>query len=593
MSSTEEVKKSKKNTSRLASPQSLGGKKLLNKISEDPMKLILSMAGLEGRYTNFAGKNLQGANYKDYDLSKSNFEGCDLTDASFINCNLSGCSFVKATMKNINLDGCLLDGSSFKGAKVIGAKMRNVIMSRSKLSHATFDGSDISHSILDDCRIIKTSFRKTILRGTTMRYLESPIKYSSNKSIASFEGADLTAAIIELKSDHIIKIKDAILIGSSLENIKIKDEDLADMDFSRSKLSKIDFNEVKLNNVNFNSSNMWDTKFVDCKLNKVYFNGSGSNPLTFEDSKLEHCSFQYLNGNHIIINKSDLLKCNFICESREEILSISFRGEKSNLVGCKINSCTFKSDESELATLEDCSFYEANIERGLVLVTFKNCHFNKTNIRDNFQECTIEGCVFEEVKFLDFGVGGSKMNNNTFRETFMSGTFLYSEVIGNVFEDFRYVGGYIDNCENFRENNFRNVLFEKVTVSDSKLIGNTFHNGIVFKSFIIFGSKLDNIYVETPQVDQVEIVSTKLHSNDAIIFRDAIIEEFKEESPDSDSSEEKSKPREKNYPKAKELGPRTPYSSDSESDSPQLKNKKQSRPGKKQVTMHKRKSSSS
>lgn len=595
MSSTEEVKKPKKNTSRLASPQSLGGKKLFNKISKDPMDLILSMAGLEGHSTNFAGKNLQGAKYKDYDLRNSNFEGCDLTNASFINCNLSGCSFVKAIMKNINLDGCRLDGSSFEGARVMGARMRNVVMPRSNLSYATFDGSDISHSILDDSTIDKTSFRKTIMRGTRMRYLRSPIKH--NKFVVTFEGADLTAAIIQIESNHIIKIKDATLIGSSLENIIIKDEDLADMDFSRSELTKINFNDVKLNNVNFNSSNISYTKFVRCTLEEIYFNGSGSNSLTFEDSKLEHCSFEYLVGSYINLNNSNLLKCNFSCENKKEILSMFFTGKTPRLVRCKINGCTFKAGGQVSGVLEDCFFYDADIANGLVLVALKNCHFNKINIRDEFQKCVIEGCDFEEVKFSSFEMICSEMYNNTFTESVMNGDILKgSKIVGNNFKDFRFVKASIDNCKDFRENNFMDVLFEKVTVTNSKLIGNTFHNGVVFKSFDIVRSELNNVYPETPQVDQVEIASTKLHSNDAIIFKDAsFVKESKKQLFESSSSEEKSKPIEKNYPKAKVEGPRSPSSSDSDSSGEKIppRNKKQSSSGKKQVTMHKRRSLSS
>lgn len=590
MSSTEEVKKPKKNTSRLASPQSLGGKKLFNKISKDPMDLILSMAGLEGHSTNFAGKNLQGAKYKDYDLRNSNFEGCDLTNASFINCNLSGCSFVKAIMKNINLDGCRLDGSSFEGARVMGARMRNVVMPRSNLIYAVFDGSDISHSILDDSTINKTSFKKTIMRNTRMRYLRSPIKH--NKFVVTFEGADLTAAIIELQSDRIIKIKDATLIGSSLENIIIKDEDLADMDFSRSELTKINFNDVKLNNVNFNSSNISYTKFVRCTLEEIYFNGSESNSLTFVNSKLDRCHFEYLYGNYIIVNNSIVSKCNFSCENREEILSMSFRGKTPRLVGCKISDCTFKTGESELATLEDCLFYDTNIT-DLVLVTLRNCRFNKTDISDDFQECTIEGCDFEEVKFLDFIMGSSEMYNNTFSESVMNGGILVgSKIVGNDFKDFKFVEASIDNCKDFRENNFTNVLFEKVIVSDSKLIGNTFHNDIVFKSFDIVRSELNNVYPETPQVDQVDITSSNLHSNDAIIFGNAIITVESKEQPSESSSSEIVKSKRKNFPKVRDNGPRSLSSSDSESDSPESRNRGRSSSGKKQVTMHKRRSSS-
>lgn len=56
MASSEEVKRPKDKTSRLASPQTLGGKPVYTSISKDPMDLILSMAGKAGHNTNFSGK---------------------------------------------------------------------------------------------------------------------------------------------------------------------------------------------------------------------------------------------------------------------------------------------------------------------------------------------------------------------------------------------------------------------------------------------------------------------------------------------------------------------------------------------------------
>lgn len=116
MSSIEEKKKppKKKTTmSLLTSPQTMMGKEIFNKISKDPMNLILAMAGKDHQNSNFSNENMRGANYDGYDLRGSNFNEADLTNASFMNCDLNGCSFEGAIMNGIILDNSRMNNCNY------------------------------------------------------------------------------------------------------------------------------------------------------------------------------------------------------------------------------------------------------------------------------------------------------------------------------------------------------------------------------------------------------------------------------------------------------------------------------------------------
>jgi len=494
MSSTEEVKRPKSNVSRLVSPTTMGGKKVFTNIAKDPWDIIQGYTEKEGPKTNFSNKNLRGAKYEDYDLHNSNFDGCDLTGATFTNCNLSGCSFKNAIMDGINLDDSLMKGARLKNASLVGARMRNVNMLDCNLSYTVFDGADLSYSILDGATVNNTSFKGTILRSTNMFFRKTPIDYT-DETIAIFERADLTAA--KLFIDGIIKIKDAILIGSEIQEVKIVDEELKNMDFSSSTLLGVELTGVNLTNIRFNFSKLSKVYFRKSKLESVYFNNLSEDEdldaddprIAFIDSELNRCSFNYLSGIPIDLRESTLLNCSFsgspYPNNAAVYLNINFSHKKSNLMGCDFKSCSLtflanKSKNGSKPILEGCNFNMVVFAK-VKNVTLKNCHFTRSRFQDELVGSEIEECSFLESKFKNLLINWSTLTNN----------------------------------------NFRFVRFLSVNIYDSSIVDNTFEGETNFLNFNVGRSKFINkeYLIENPKNDKISFSESEVGPQDSEFFR--------------------------------------------------------------------------
>jgi uncharacterized protein YjbI with pentapeptide repeats len=77
---------------------------------------------------DFSGQNLSGYNFAGQDLDKANFENANLTganfrkaeveEANFKNANLTDADFTGADLEEANLKGAIIKGATFKGAEL-------------------------------------------------------------------------------------------------------------------------------------------------------------------------------------------------------------------------------------------------------------------------------------------------------------------------------------------------------------------------------------------------------------------------------------------------------------------------------------------
>lgn len=457
MSSTEEKKKlpKKKTTvSGLTSFQTIMGEKTFDKISKDPMNLILAMAGKEAPNSNFAGKNMRGANFDGYNLEDSDFSGCDLRDASFKDCYMPSCNFIGAKMQNITFDGSTLDGSDFSRVNLTGGRMRNVQMHGVVLYDSVLNGADMSYSTLDDADLNNTSFRGTILRGINAERLFVPVLPPGQNGTISFENADLTCATIQFdnQAEEKILVKGSILIGAHLSDFEINDSVLEDMDFGRSQLQKVIFKKSIFNRVNFSKVSLIETRFEYCSINNSNFDSANYRDSIYDNSTFDKCKFNHIDGK-LFLHSVVISNSSFSSEQNKST-SLDFNDIKSKLLNCEFNG-------------GGITFYK--LGEGFIL---KGCSFGEVKF-DYIEKISISDCFFRESNFP--GMSYSNITNTEFFKISFSTTYMKNNFNNVIFSD-AYFHGSIFKNNVFRNNTFRDIKLISSTFNKNSYIDSTTEN---------------------------------------------------------------------------------------------------------------------
>lgn len=556
MSESEE-KRPKSKVSRLVSPKTLGGKEILTAISGDPWDLISEYVGKDVNSTNFSGKNLRGAKYKDYKFVDTIFDDSDLTDASFVECIFHKCSFKNAIMDRINLDNSRMKQCSFVNAKLTNSKIRNVIMSGSNLVGTVFDESDLSSSVLDESIISKTSFKGATLKSTQLKDLQQDGKSSFD---ISFEKANLTAANIKFDGD--VVITDAILTGCRLSDVSINKQILKDIDFSGSGLENVKFIDSELIGVNFASATFSNTNFTKSDLIDVNFINTEIEIL-FDRSKVNGCFFGHIKYGIFTIKDSIIWNCG-IDSPRDRINnSVKITLNFDNSVS-KIGNCAFSNTAMEIinsvaeSKLVDCKFVRVEVIGEVTNITMKKCIFDKTTL-NNLNRCEIDRCDFQKGDFGGLEIKDCSLTGNYFTECSMGdGNITHTTFEDNNFTIFSvsrikihdsilrkntFDGATFDRVSldttNFMENTCNDIEFGKSDVVGSRMINNSFE-GVIFSSIRGDRSNFNNKYLgSVVHTGESSFDGCALGREDNKVFETAVFKNIVEK--DFDRSKKKKK----------------------------------------------------
>ncbi len=141
--------------------------------------------------------------------------------------------------------------------------------------------------------------------------------------------------------------------GVKLRNVSLRNSNLYQSGFSKSKIETSFFNNsvmdktrfpsTQLNLVTFNHASLEGASFYDAYLIRVYFDQSNCNRADFGASKLFHTKFDYAN----------LIEANFY---KAELFDVTFEGanlEKANFIDAKLNDISFEHVKSLDSALVD------------------------------------------------------------------------------------------------------------------------------------------------------------------------------------------------------------------------------------------------
>ena len=98
---------------------------------------------------NFAGKNLQQAEFSDAKLSGADFSGADLRGVVF-----NGAVLSQANFNGVNMTDGLAYVSDFTKADFTNAVLNGALLLKSSFRDATVTGADFSDAVLDKIQVV-------------------------------------------------------------------------------------------------------------------------------------------------------------------------------------------------------------------------------------------------------------------------------------------------------------------------------------------------------------------------------------------------------------------------------------------------------
>jgi uncharacterized protein YjbI with pentapeptide repeats len=99
---------------------------------------------------NFAGKNLQQAEFSDAHLSGADFNHADMRGVVF-----NGAELMEANFQDVDMTDGLAYISNFTGANFTNAVLNSALLLRSTFRNAVVTGTDFSDAVLDKDQIVE------------------------------------------------------------------------------------------------------------------------------------------------------------------------------------------------------------------------------------------------------------------------------------------------------------------------------------------------------------------------------------------------------------------------------------------------------
>ena len=452
MSSSEEKKVPK--ISRYTSPK----KTLIRTgIADDPLNIILKLAGRDITNSNLNNKNLTNSNYEGYDLTKTNFRDSILNNASFKGATLDYCNFSSAILQGADLRIYNMNDVILNGANLEKANLKNIVISGWEIKDTTFHKANLCNVVMKKLVANNTSFRKAKLRGASL---------GLNAGVISFEDADLSAANISFtKSDELnVKLNGASLTGANLINCKMVDQEVKNTDFSASKFTDLEAERVIFTGCEFVRSELIGARFSYCTFNRVIFDYSTINA-EIENCQFNNCSFRGVFGSdQIVFTGVEMVECTFDrCKGNTfedtNILDISFNDEGAKFLRCKfVGNSLSLSDTSDYFKLIDCEFTEIKLFMKLNGASLRGCSFEEVSISEDssIDQSKITKCTFIEIKLDGLDLLNSTIKDTSFNQGFIKGCRIeFNNIIHTTFE------GILFNDTNIEDNKLKEVKFKE------------------------------------------------------------------------------------------------------------------------------------
>jgi uncharacterized protein YjbI with pentapeptide repeats len=286
---------------------------------------------------DLTGADLSGFNLEGADFSDSFLEGVNLQGAVLTNCNFS-----RAVLTRARLSQTRIENADFTEANIAKWEVNDSQLSGCQFIETISDGmafinSRVEHSYWRNLMPEQIELRETVFHEC--RFDSCIISHSlicaSKFTACHFEKFDWTACVYEKVSAEKTKMKDVAWSGGSLNQCEFADSTLDNLLFEE---------DVTITSCRFLAAKVLDCNFMNITMNDTIFTGSDLAETDFTRSRLVGCNFDFVSARGTIFHKCDLKGSSF--RNANLILATL---ERSDLSGCDFDHATlFRTNVSKV-----------------------------------------------------------------------------------------------------------------------------------------------------------------------------------------------------------------------------------------------------
>ncbi|MFZ6743045.1 pentapeptide repeat-containing protein [Undibacterium sp. JH2W] len=300
--------------------------------------------------------------------------------------------FIKADLQDADFSTSDLRGVDFTSADLRGAKLKGALMDKCILTGADLSGADLSDTdlrnvIFDDKRPrlspekISSGDRRTILRNTQLKASLLGLNWN-NLDLTSATIYDIPTDLSELKAKQ-----------ANLTNIDFTGCKLTDADFRLSALSKVDFTSADLSNANFSDLDLRNVTLTCATVSNVQVDGTDLSGLDLRTVKI----------SKPIIGSVDTKRRTKLCKTKLNANLFGKVWTALDLTDASIAKLTttdltgMQADDALLTgvTLSDANFNSNDSDTTKIVSSFRRALFHGADLqRTQFKNAILEGAQF-------------------------------------------------------------------------------------------------------------------------------------------------------------------------------------------------------
>lgn len=261
-----------------------------------------------------------------------------------------------------------------------------------------------------------------------------------------------------------------------LRKMRFKNVDLSNSNFIKACLDDVVFEDCDLSNASFMDASMRDVKIINCKLDYTLFDGTNMAWGEIIASKSDSVTFRAVNMYAIKISNSDFLHCGFTetnminANIKDSIFrDSSFRigsMQKSVVENVKITDAYIVSMCMEGSNINNLDIHVGSIMKvDISEGTIKDSNFNDCSIRASSMRYThIEESSFKHMKMSSILMSGCEISKTKFNAGY------WADVDATVasFKSCEMTDLSIERCtftgSNFHKIKKENVAFDSITI---------------------------------------------------------------------------------------------------------------------------------
>lgn len=359
---------------------------------------------------------------RDRDVSGLSFVGQNLSQSDFTGCIMIGCDLTNANFESATLFGCDFTNAKMTNTRLVRADMRGAEIGEADLAKADMTGADLREG-------------KTILKRKVKSSADQ-FSLGSAAGIVSFNGSDLSGAVLNGATAASADFTDAKMIDVQLLGANLKDAILIGADLSHAELDGADLRNADFSYALMNGATLENTeKFGSVFTLTLTTNTNGTDinefELTLDELILQHMTWVGSGGRQgkrLDLMEVDMRKGPSLSAKRLTAMrAVKTTFAEMDLRGIEMQSSILENSDFRKCTMQNADMRGANMRATLFSrANLSNSNFNPLQFKKpdgieyripcNFENAMMRYTVFSggrlvQARFNGADVGGADFTN--------------------------------------------------------------------------------------------------------------------------------------------------------------------------------------